>query len=131
MTNLELLYSELNNNKIVYTYNNLTDYLSLAIKYDLNKYIAIYDQYQTLKKAKVLNFQNKFYRSYICKNDICVQVDRNNLPEFVEIPDEKGNIKRYINRSFSYKDIELHSNANSSCAFYNSKKKYMSNFCFI
>jgi len=121
MNNIDLLYSELNNNKLLYTYNNLTDYLILAKKYSLNKYISIYDKNRTLSKSKVSKLKNKFYLSYYCKNNICVKVDHNNLPEFIEIPDERGNIRRYINRSFSYKDVVLRNNANSFCAFYNTK----------
>jgi len=42
---------------------------------------------------------------FYCKNNICIQVDRNYLPKFDEIPDEKGYVRRYISWSFSYKDI--------------------------
>jgi len=105
--NIQIIYSYGLNNRLVYTYENLTDYLVLADEYSLNKYISVYNKYQTLNKNKVLKIKNNINLSYYCKNNICVRVDRHNLPEFVEIPDEKGNIKRYISKSYNYNDLKL------------------------
>jgi len=90
--------------KTIYTYENLTDYLVIANKYHIDNYVSVYDKYKTLKKTKVLSIKNKFNRSYYCKNSICVEVNRNALPLFVEIPDEKSVIKRYISESYTYDD---------------------------
>jgi len=51
-----------------------------------------YDKNHTLSRTEVLKIKNNINLSYYCKNNICVEVERDFLPEFVEIPDEKGNI---------------------------------------
>jgi len=71
------------------------------------KYIKVYDKNQILNKSKVLKIRNDFFHSYYCKSNICIQVDSKSLPLlFIEIPDEDGNIKRYISKSYRYNDIK-------------------------
>ena len=46
-----------------------------------------------------MKLKNK-HLNYYCKNDICVELNSNSLPVYVEFPDEKGNIKGYITDSY-------------------------------
>jgi len=108
IVSIQIFYSNGLNTVFFYTYENITDYIVLANKYHFDTHIIEYDKYNTLNKRKVLKFKNHINLSYYCKDDICVRVDRNNFPEFVEIPDKNGNIKTYISRSFSYEDLKLH-----------------------
>ena len=98
------------NNKLIYTYENVTKYIDHIVKNQLFliSYINIYNKNKTLNKSKVLKIKNKFNLSYLCKNDICVKVEYISMPKFVEIPDGKGNIKRYISKSYTYRDLKLH-----------------------
>ena len=68
-----------------------------------NIYILIIKK-KVLKKTDILKSKESLYVSYFCKNDICTQVNTDFLKKFVEIPDEKGNIKRYISESYSYNE---------------------------
>jgi len=65
-----------------------------------------YDESRTLNKTEVLKLKNKYYTHYYCKNDICVELGYDYLSENVEIPDEKGTIKRYISKSYSYEELK-------------------------
>ena len=100
LINIQIIYSYKLNNRLIYTYDNITDYESSS------SHINVYDKNHTLKKNGVLKIKNNINLSYYCKNDICVRVNRNALPEFVEIPDEKGNIKRYISKSYTLDDLK-------------------------
>ena len=86
----------------IYTYDNITDYL-----YNYN-YIYQYDDSQIRNKSDVLEIEdeNSLGMSYICKNDICTEIDRNDMKFFIEIPDKNKNIKRYIMNSYNYDSIE-------------------------
>jgi len=108
--NIQIMYSyELDNTKF-YSYKNLTDYLVIANKYYFDTHIDTYDKNKTINKKEVLKIINHFNLSYYCKNNICVRVNRNNLQPFVEIPDEKGNIKRYISKSYTYISLYISKN---------------------
>ena len=98
-------YSNELNNKKIYTPENYTDFLKIQKGYYHDSYILIYDKEKTLSKTEVLKLKNK-HLSYYCKNDICVEIEREILPVYVEIPDENGNIKGYISVAYTdYKDI--------------------------
>jgi len=86
----------------IYTYDNITDYI-----YNYN-YIYQYDDSQIRNKSDVLEIEdeNSLGMSYICKNDICTEIDRNDMKFFIEIPDKNKNIKRYIMNSYNYDSIE-------------------------
>jgi len=124
MINTPLKYFELNNS-LIYSYENLTDYLAFADKYSLSSYIAFYDKNKTINKSKLWKFINKFNLTFYCKNNICVQVNRNILPLFVEIPDRKGNIKRYITRSYTYDEIKLNKLGTGLCTYFVKEKCYI------
>jgi len=47
-------------------------------------------------KDEVLKITNRYYISYYCKNDICVSTDYNYLDKTIEIPNDKGEIIKYI-----------------------------------
>ena len=70
-----------------------------------------------------MGIKDTFYYSYFCKNGFCTQVDIDYLKPFVEIPDEKGNLKRYILKSCNYN--QLHKcpsgvvRGSSNCTFTN------------
>jgi len=98
--NIRITYSYKLNNKIYYTYDNITDFE------DCENFIYIYDKNKTLKKKEVLKIKNKINLSYYCKNNICVEVDREALGQFVEIPDENGNMKIYISKSYRYDQLK-------------------------
>ena len=103
----QINYSYGSDDLIVYTYENITDYISKIEYAKSSLFIRVYDKDRTLNKIEVLKLKNHHYYSYYCKNNICVQINRNNLPEYVEIPDDKGNIKGYISDSYSYEDLKL------------------------
>jgi len=86
----------------IYTYDNITDYI-----YNYN-YIYQYDDSQIRNKSDVLEIEdeNSLGMSYICKNDICTEIDRNDMKFFIEIPDKNKNIKGYIMNSYNYDSIE-------------------------
>ncbi|ORX49672.1 hypothetical protein BCR36DRAFT_412649 [Piromyces finnis] len=87
---------------------------------NLNKCpFIVYLLYQT----EVLKIKNNHNLRYYCKNNICVEVERYALPEFVEIPNENGNIKRYISKSFTYNELKYIFYMNGICVSYNTKKK--------
>jgi len=69
----------------------LTKYTSYIVKNQLllTPYINIYNKNKTLNKSKVLKIKNNFNLSYLCKNDICIQINYIRMPIFVEIPDER------------------------------------------
>jgi len=99
--NIQIKYSYGLNNIILYTYENITDCKGSS------DYIYVYDKSKTLNKKEILKIKNKFNLSYYCKNDICVEVNRDALLQFVEIPDKEGNIRRYISKSYTYDDLKL------------------------
>ncbi|ORX51030.1 hypothetical protein BCR36DRAFT_397246 [Piromyces finnis] len=86
-----------------------------------NLYIYI-DKNKVLNKTEVLKLKN-FYISYFCKNDICTEVNTNFLKQFVEIPDDKGNIKRYISSACTYQKLKLNECSNRICVSYNNEKE--------
>jgi len=91
-----------------YTYDNITDYIDNSI------HIYQYDESRIRNKSEVLEIENSLGMSFICKNDICTEIDREYMKSFVEIPDKNKNIKRYIRRSFNYNNIKLHKLPNYS-----------------
>jgi len=121
--NIKKSYSyELNDDILFYNYENLTDYLNFASQHYLSSFTSVYHKDKTLNKNEVLKIKDKFYLSYYCRNNICVQVNCNYLPAFVEIPDEKGNIKRYISETIFYNDFKSNKySAINYCGFYNNK----------
>jgi len=98
--NIRITYSYKLNNKIYYTYDNITDYERCK------NFIYTFDKNKTLKKKEVLKIKNNVNLSYYCKNNICVEVNREALPHFVEIPDENDNVKRYISESYRYDQLK-------------------------
>ena len=97
--NIRITYSYKLNNKIYYTYDNITDYERCK------NFIYTFDKNKTLKKKEVLKIKNNVNLSYYCKNNICVvDVNHEALGQFVEISDENGNIKIYIIKSYRYDD---------------------------
>lgn len=104
--NNQINYSYGSDESFFYTYENITDYISKDDTIQYSNRIRIYDKNRTLNKTEVLKLRNQHYLSYYCKNDICVEINYEVFPLYVEIPDEKGNIKGYISKSFSYKDFK-------------------------
>jgi len=122
--NIQIVYSY-----NLYTYENITHYTSIEgnkVIINYKRYINVYDKDRTLSKSEVLRLKNKFYDSYYYKNKICVRVDSQSLPLFVEIPDEYHIIRRYICKSFSYNDFKLGNYFTITHAF---KRDYVSNNC--
>ncbi|KAG4095693.1 hypothetical protein H8356DRAFT_1361378 [Neocallimastix lanati (nom. inval.)] len=76
--NIRITYSYKLNNKIYYTNINITDY------------------------KRLLKIKNNVNLCYYRKNNICVEVKLLALHQFVEIPDENGNIKRHISEFYRY-----------------------------
>ena len=103
-----LIYIQNTHSRITYTCESIPKYIDYInkIKSYPSHSIHVYDKNQTLNKTEVLKIKNKFNLSYYCKNDICVQVDRHYLPLCVEIPDENGNIKRYISKTYTYDNLK-------------------------
>jgi len=88
------------NIKEFYTYDNITDFI------DSSTHLTQYDESQIRNKAEVLKPENNIYSSYLCKDDICTNIDiKNRKLFFVEIPNKNKNIKRYIRKSYNYKSI--------------------------
>ncbi|KAL6599991.1 hypothetical protein U3516DRAFT_845148, partial [Neocallimastix sp. 'constans'] len=86
---------------LLYTYENITSFKN----YD--EYVNISNSNRTLKKSEILKIKNKHSLTYFCKNDICTQVNTNYLKLFVEIPDQDGNKKIYIVKTYKYNDLDL------------------------
>ncbi|OUM61351.1 hypothetical protein PIROE2DRAFT_12644 [Piromyces sp. E2] len=105
--NNQISYSYGINDFLLYTYENITDYINNYEYIQYNNNIQIYNKNRTLNKTEVLKLKHHHYIGYYCKNDICVEVDVNYLPKYIEIPYEKGNIKSYISKSYNYKDLKL------------------------
>ena len=95
ITNIQFIYSYY----LIYTYDNITDYD------ESSSLISTYDKNNVLKKNDILGIKDTFYYSYFCKNGFCTQVDIDYLKPLVEIPDEKGNLKRYIQKSCNYNKL--------------------------
>ncbi|OUM56391.1 hypothetical protein PIROE2DRAFT_21617 [Piromyces sp. E2] len=129
--NIQIIFSYGLNNVLVYTIENITDYHN----YDTSN--LVYDKDIVLNKAEVLKIKDDYNLSCYCKNDICVKVNRHDLPSFIEIPDEKGNIKRYISISYNLNDLKLHRYENgvymnlSNCTSSTNQLNNINNeFCF-
>jgi len=83
----------------------------------------------------MFKFNKSYYLSYLCKNNICSEVERYALDRFVEIPDEKGNKKFYICKSYIYdgaiisKNYFNKKNATIPCTFISNQenKQYNKN----
>jgi len=115
--NILIIYSYGLNDTIIYTYENITTY-------NRDEYFFKgYDKNHTLSRNEVLKIKNSINLSYYCKNNICVEVDRDLMPEFIEFPDEKGNIKLYISNSYTYNDLKLNEYLKGICHSYDNKNK--------
>jgi len=121
--NIKEIYSYESNGNLFYTYENITDYLIFANKFDLDKCTAVYDKNKTLNKTEVLKIKNVEYLSYYCRNDICVQVKSGKKYGFVEIPDKNGNIKRYISRSCTYDNLKSANCIEGKVVYYEKENK--------
>jgi len=82
-------------NKIIYAHNNIT---SLDNYYE---YVYVYNKNNIRSKKELLKDKNLYYVSYYCRNDTCIYVDNNYNKNFIEFPDEHGNINLYITNTFS------------------------------
>ncbi|ORX79160.1 hypothetical protein BCR32DRAFT_246613 [Anaeromyces robustus] len=111
--NIQIKYSYGLNNITLYTYENITDCEASP------NYIYVYDKSKILNKNEVLKIKNKFNLGYYCKNDICVEVNRDILLPFVEIPD-KEDIIYTVSQCLTNKCIE------GACIF---NKENPSEFC--
>ncbi|OUM57132.1 hypothetical protein PIROE2DRAFT_65176, partial [Piromyces sp. E2] len=60
-----------------------------------------------LSREEVLKIKNEYYISYYCKNDKCVETNYDYRDYFIEIPDDNGNLIKYITRACTYNDIKL------------------------
>jgi len=111
--NIQISYSYGSNDSMIYTYENITDYIRRDKNIHYSRFIRAYNKNRTVNKTAVLKFKNRFNLSYYCKDDICVEIDRELLPIYIEIPDKKGNIKGYISKSHRYnEDLKLISERN-------------------
>ncbi|KAL6632291.1 hypothetical protein LY90DRAFT_521736 [Neocallimastix californiae] len=107
LINNQIIYSFGSNNILYFSYENITEYLTIADKKDSGLFTTFYIRNKPIHKTEVLKIKNERNLSYFCKNDICVKVDRDRFNQFLEIPDEKGNINRYISRSIAYEDLKI------------------------
>jgi len=62
--------------------------------------------YNYITKDEVLKITNEYYISYYCKNDICSLTDYNYIKSYIEIPDNNGNLIKYISDTCAYKHIQ-------------------------
>jgi len=67
---------------IIYTYENVTDFIRRDINIYSNDHIRAYYKYRIKNKSTVLKFKNRFTLSYYCKNDICSEVHYLNILKF-------------------------------------------------
>jgi len=87
-------------NSLIYTYENITSFEKCEY------YVYLSNANRTFKKSEIFKFNKSYYLSYLCKNNICTEVERHALDHFVEIPDEKGNKKIYIGKTCLYDEIK-------------------------
>jgi len=77
---------------------------------------------------EVLNITNEYYISYYCKNNICVLTSYNYINSYIEIPDKKDNLIKYITDTCNYDDIII-----NKCHYItkcNSDNECLSNKCY-
>jgi len=80
-----------------------------------------------LTKEEVIKITNEYYISYYCKNDICVLTDYNYANDYIEFPDNNGNLIKYISNTCSYNNIETDNCYSINC---NNDKDCLSNKCY-
>jgi len=103
--------------------NNIILYLYIIIYI---QFVNAYEKGVVLSKDEVLKITNEYYISFFCKNDICVSVD--GYERTIEIPDENGNLIKYISNTCTYDDIK-----SNKCIFMEKCKtdsQCLSNKCF-
>jgi len=83
------------NNKIIYTYENITNFEKKKKK-KKEDFIYLYKDSNIRTKDDVLGIYDEYYISYYCKNDICAYMDYQYSKLFIEIQDKNGNISLYI-----------------------------------
>jgi len=115
----QIIYTNNMNEKILYTYNNITTHPKVG------NFVYTYKSF--LSKERVLNITDEFYGGYFCKNDICVSMDYQYEKPFIEIPDINGNIKLYISKTYLYKDVKLNNPINKECHSNNTCISYKCN----
>ncbi|KAG4086929.1 hypothetical protein H8356DRAFT_1371993 [Neocallimastix lanati (nom. inval.)] len=102
------------NNKIIYTYENITNYENKE------KFIYLYKNSKIITKDDVLGIYDEYFISFYCKNDICAYLDNYYSKPFIEIPDKNGNISLYIIKTFEKNDTVSNSYCdNNVCFSYN------------
>jgi len=119
-------------NRTVYTYSNIT---SLENYYH---YVYVYNKNNIKSKNEILKNKNVYYVSYYCRNDTCIYVDNTYDKNFIEFPDEYGNINLYITKTLSYNTIKYNNistvaSCNSNkCVLYSctANSECLSNKCF-
>jgi len=115
-----------------YTYSNIT---SLENYY---KYVYVYNKSNIKSKNEILKTKNIYYVSYYCRNDTCVSVDNKYNKNFIEFPDEYGNINLYITKTLSYNAIKYNNVStvdtcsSNKCILYScsANSECLSNKCF-
>ncbi|ORX49952.1 hypothetical protein BCR36DRAFT_230741, partial [Piromyces finnis] len=80
-----------------------------------------------ISKNEVLKIRNKYYLTFFCKNDICMQYDLGQ--GYINIPDINGNEIEYIINMCSRSDIE--SNNCIVHRYCNKDSECLYNECFI
>ena len=81
--------------------NNIIFYLYIII---YTQFVNAYEKGVVLSKDEVLKITNEYYISFFCKNDTCISV--NGYGDCtIEIPDENGNLIKYIFRTYPYNEI--------------------------
>ena len=78
----------------------------IYIIYILCNYIFNTSQSIIYNKNEVLNIHNEFYISFYCKDNICVSTDYSYLDKTIEIPNNKGEMIKYITDTCRYDNID-------------------------
>jgi len=105
-------------------FNNIILYLYIIIYI---QFVNAYKKGVVLRKDEVLKITNEYYISFFCKNDTCVSVDGYS-DRTIEIPDENGNLIKYISLTFPYDEIKLEKpNCLEKCT---TDSQCLSNKCF-
>jgi len=101
----------------IFTFLYIIFYIQLVNTYELNK---------VLSKNDVLKITNEYHLNFYCKNDICVSTYHDCRNPYIEIPNENGNLTKYITDTCQYNDIKLNKCNSEKCT---SDSECLSNKC--
>lgn len=90
------------NTEIIYTYENIT---SNEFYYD--RFVYRYSNYITKEEVlKLSNYLDTAYFAYYCKKDICISVDNIYSKNFIEFPNDNGDIELFILNTYKNSTTE-------------------------